>query len=509
MAQNKIKTLSELVALSSAWRNENKKIVLCHGIFDLLHIGHIRHFEQARQLGDLLLVTITPDRFVEEGAERPAFSEQIRAEAVASLNTVDFVAVNSWPTAEETLRCMRPDIYVKGAEIKKAASHQLVSFEREKQALFAYGGEIAFTDDTDFASTRVINDFLANCSSQVQQYLQVFKTRYNIDDIMYCINRLQNLKVLVIGDAIIDDYHYCQTLGVSSKDPALAFQYKSHDLFAGGVLAVANHLANFAEKVRLFSVLGEKDSFAGFIHGKLEKNVIPNFYIQDNAPTIVKRRYIEGYSLNKMFEVYVMEDSGLSSEKEKQLLQQLESELSDYDLVVAADFGHGAISEKTRALLLKKAPFLAINTQANAGNRGFNTVSKYPGAAYICIAEHELRLDARCRNGEIRPLLLDVAKRLGCRKMAVTRGKRGCAVYDKRDGYIEVPALGGNIVDRVGAGDALLSITSLLACRQVPVEVLGFVGNVVGGLAVQIMGNKKSIDRQSVQQTITDLFRTI
>ena len=114
----KIKTLDELATLLSTHRAQGKKIVHCHGVFDLLHIGHIRYFEQARSMGDVLVVTVTPDCHVDKGPHRPAFTETLRAEAVASLNCVDLVAINRWPTAEETLRLLRPDVYVKGSEFK-------------------------------------------------------------------------------------------------------------------------------------------------------------------------------------------------------------------------------------------------------------------------------------------------------------------------------------------------------------------------------------------------------
>ncbi|PJC71984.1 MAG: cytidyltransferase, partial [Syntrophobacterales bacterium CG_4_8_14_3_um_filter_58_8] len=118
----KIKTIEELAQVIKSLRAEQKKIVHCHGVFDLLHIGHIRYFEQARRMGDVLVVTVTPDRFVDKGSHRPAFPEHLRVEAVASLGSVDYVALNQWPTAEETLRLLRPDVYVKGSEFKNLGS---------------------------------------------------------------------------------------------------------------------------------------------------------------------------------------------------------------------------------------------------------------------------------------------------------------------------------------------------------------------------------------------------
>ena len=126
MRAEKIKTLTELAAILERERSAGKSIVNCHGVIDLLHVGHIRHLEAARKLGDVLVVTVTPDRWVNKGPHRPAFTEQLRAEALASLECVDYVALNEWPTAVETIRLLRPDFYVKGKEIGRASCRERV-----------------------------------------------------------------------------------------------------------------------------------------------------------------------------------------------------------------------------------------------------------------------------------------------------------------------------------------------------------------------------------------------
>src|SRR5690348_32464 len=93
-------------------------IVLAHGCWDILHIGHIRHFQEAAKLSGTLVVTVTPDRHVNKGHGRPLFNEQMRAEAVAALSCVDFVAINDKDIAP--VEFLRPNVYVKGAEYRKA-----------------------------------------------------------------------------------------------------------------------------------------------------------------------------------------------------------------------------------------------------------------------------------------------------------------------------------------------------------------------------------------------------
>ena len=174
----KIFSLDELTKTINRLKSEGKKIVHCHGIFDILHIGHIRYLEQAKQMGDILIVTITPDRFVNKGHGRPVFNEHLRSEAVASLNVVDFVAINEWPDAVNTIMLLRPDIYVRGADYRDRPVDTSGVDVREEEAVKKIGSQIAYTDDIHFSSTSIINRFLRTLPDEVQEYLQVFLHRF-------------------------------------------------------------------------------------------------------------------------------------------------------------------------------------------------------------------------------------------------------------------------------------------------------------------------------------------
>src|SRR5437764_678277 len=139
---NKIKRIDELAKALASFRADGKKIVHCHGVFDLLHIGHIKHLEAARNLGDALVVTITPDRFVNKGPHRPAFPERLRAEALASLACVDFVGINEWPTAVELIQRLKPNFFVKGVAREAGKRDHTDAIQREQDAVKAAGGEL-------------------------------------------------------------------------------------------------------------------------------------------------------------------------------------------------------------------------------------------------------------------------------------------------------------------------------------------------------------------------------
>ncbi len=504
----KIKDLEELALITAMLRKEGKSIVHCHGVFDLLHIGHIRYFKQALGFGDVLIVTITSDDYVDKGPHRPAFPQELRAEAIASLGFVDYVAINKWPPASETLRLLKPHFYVKGSEFKSASSDRTGKIDEEKKVVEEIGAAFAYTDDIVFSSSNLINRYLSAFPEEVNNYLDLFRQRYALDDILQLLDRMSSLRVLVIGDAIIDEYQYCEAIGKSSKDPTLVVRYQSHELFAGGVLAVANHIDNFTNHVELFTVLGEHDRHEDFIHSHLHPNIIPHFYTQEKAPTTLKRRLIDGYAFNKLFEVYVMDDSGLSPEMNSQFLKALDEKISSYDIVIVADFGHGAINSAIRELLMAKSPFLAVNTQANAGNRGFHTISKYQNFDYACIASHELALETReMPIDNLRESIRATLMKLDGKHLVVTLGRSGCASLTADGSYIQVPSFAEKIVDRVGAGDVFFAITSLAAALGAPQEILALLGNVVGSLAVEIVGNKKSIDKQAVGKFITSLMK--
>ncbi len=508
MSQNyKILPLSELPWALQPHRDAGRKIIHCHGVFDLLHIGHIRYFEQARSFGDVLVVTLTADVYVDKGDKRPAFPEQLRAEALASLSVVDYVAVNEWPTAEETLRRIRPHVYVKGSDFKSVDGDRTGKLALEERICKELGIDLRFTQDIVFSSTNLINRFFSSFSKELQDYLDLFRRRYSLDRVLEVVDGMARLKVLLVGDVIIDEYCYCSPLGASGKSPVLAIKYGSLDRFAGGVLAVANHLANFAESVRLLAVVGAHDDYRSFIESALHPGVYPDFWVQDSAPTIVKRRYLDGYSLHKWLEIYTMDDSGLPSDKDRDLAERSRQEAPQYDMAVSADFGHGAVSRSLCESLASHSPFLAVNTQANAGNASMHTISRYSKADYISLTERELRLDTRDLKTDLRLLACDTARRFQSRALAVTKGRQGACMAAADDAFVVVPAFASRAVDSIGSGDAFFAISSLAARLDAPLEIVAFLGNVAGALAVQIIGNQRAIDKPGLTNYVTSLLK--
>ncbi len=510
MRQNdKIKTIEELANVLASLRaqNDDQKIIHCHGVFDLLHIGHIRHFERARELGDILAVTVTPDRYVNKGPHRPVFGQDLRAEAIAALDCVDYVAINNWPTAVETIKLLKPDIYAKGADYRDRQRDLTGKIVDEETAVKSVGGQLVFTDDITFSSSHLINRYLPVFPQEVSDYLADFALRYRADDVLRYLESARSLKVLVVGETIIDEYQYCETIGKSGKEPILAARYVSSEKFAGGILAVANNVAAFCDQVGVLTFLGAQDSQEDFIREKLDPRIDTLFLYTGNAPTIVKRRFVEMYPFQKLFEVYVMNDEEDNAANSQALCARLRAVLPAYDVVIVADYGHGMLNSETIDILCDQARFLVVNTQTNAANQGYNTVSKYRCMDYTCVSEREIRLEVRSRLRDARDIILEVAEKLSCERVLITRGQEGCLCYGKEEGFSEIPAFTNRIVDRVGAGDAVLSITALCTAQQAPMEVVGFIGNAVGAQAVATVGHRKPIERVPLFKHIESLLK--
>jgi len=500
-------SLDELSAAAAKARAAGHRVVHCHGVFDLLHIGHIRHFQAARAMGDLLLVTVSPDRFVHKGPHRPCFNEDLRAEAVAALDCVDFAAVNRWPTAVEAIRMIRPDLYVKGSDYRRAKDDATGGIRREKEAVRSAGGRLAFTDDLVFSSSSLINKNLPLFPPAVQEYLEGFRRRRGLSAALKPLEEARQLKVLVVGEAIVDEYVYCAAIGKSSKEPTLVVRQLHREPFAGGILAVANHVAGLGAKVRLVSFLGERNSRLGFIQDKLRPNVRPCFLYRADSPTIVKRRYVEQYHFTKLLEVYEINDALMDERDGRALRAVLERELPRHDAVIVVDYGHGMLEDKTIELICRKARYLAVNAQSNAGNIGYHTIDRYRRADLACLTENELRMEARDRRGDLRRLIPAFSRRTGFKRLIVTRGNNGCLAYDRREGFVEIPAFAGHVQDRVGAGDAFLSMAALYDRLGAPLEVTGFIGNAAGAQAVATVGHRDFLDKATLLKHVESLLK--
>lgn len=498
---SKIIKLEELAKEIAKLKRQGKTVAQCHGCFDLLHPGHIMHFQSAKKKADIVVVTVTPDHFVNKGPGRPVFTEQVRMESIAAMEAVDYVALNRWPTAVETIKLLKPDFYVKGPDYKDRAKDLTKGILDEENAIKSVGGKIYITEDMTFSSSNLINSFFNPHNPKTKEFLDGFKKKYSFDNIVKSIDSLNDLKVLVIGDTIIDEYHYCIPLGKSSKSPTISSIFLRSEVFAGGVLAIANHLEQFAGKVKLITCLGKENTERSVINKTLSPGVDASFFERSDGPTNVKRRYLDRYQNIKLFEVTFMNDRYIAPQLEKQVIQCLHKEIPQYDLVIITDFGHGFITPGIIKCIQNKAKYVAVNAQTNSNNYGFNYITKYHKSDYISIDEKELRLPFGDNYGDLETLIKKLHTITKAKKIQITLGAEGSLWYENKKFY-RTPAFARVVKDSVGAGDAVLSITALCAFLNMPPDIISFIGNCTGALAVEIIGNTHPVYKKDLVRFI-------
>lgn len=507
-ARSKIKTLEELAAMAAAARAAGEKVVLAHGTFDLLHMGHVRHLEAARREGTMLFVTVTSDKFVNKGPGRPVYPELLRAEMLAAIEYVDGVAISQGPSAEPMIEAIRPSIFVKGSDYKNEEDDVTGKITSERKAAEKFGGKLVFTDDITFSSSRLINRYLNVYDPSLQSYLQGMRDDGALERLLDMIAKVENFRVLMVGDAIIDEYSYVTPLGKSAKENMIATKAINSERFAGGIFATANHVASFCKHVEILTVLGEYDGYAELLHQTLKPNIKLTALYRKDSPTTRKTRFVDAYSYRKLFEVCALEDRPISEDLESALVREIQRRAKDFDLVVVNDFGHGMLHGAGVEALIAEAPFLAVNAQSNSANHGYNLITKYRRVDYACMDDPEARLAVQDKYSEGRIVVGNkLANAIDCATIVVTEGKHGCWSYARGKELVQVPALTNSIVDTVGAGDAFFGITAPFAKVGASAADIGFLGNAAGAIKVGILGHRTSVGKVEFIKFLTALLK--
>jgi len=511
MINKKITTLDQLGLISNKFKKKGKNVVLCHGMFDLIHLGHIRYFQEAKEEGDILIVTLTADKFCRKGPGRPIFSENLRAESLAALEIIDYIAICPHPTGIEAIKIIKPNIYAKGKEYEIESDDITGMIAEERIAVELYKGQIFYTDNLVLSSSNLLNRNFDIFTPEVKEYINNLKSNFTLSEIIESLNNVKKSKILVIGDAIIDRYTYVKTLGQSGKGIHFSVLKDYSVDYPGGSLAVANHIGAFSDDVTLLTGLGSKekfDNYESYIRSNLISNVTPKIVYLNDARTIVKERFIDK-DMNKFFEIYHTIDGQCPNSKENlELVNWLDSNLQNFDIVVVPDYGEGLITHSMSKIISKKSKFLAINTQLNSGNRGYHVVNRYNSANFISLNEPELRLARHDKHGSISELSKATAKLLSADFISITQGPRGLDTYCKADDKsFKVPALSSSVVDRVGAGDAFLSISAICLGSDLKPEISIFLGATAAAMDVQIIGNESTINRVDLIKYVTALLK--
>lgn len=336
------------------------------------------------------------------------------------------------------------------------------------------------------------------------EYLSYVRNKYPLQRIKEMISKFKGVKAIVIGDTIIDEYHFTTPKGRAIKDPILSVDYVRHEIYLGGILAIANHVSNFVDEATCVTALGDREDKKDFITSTIKKNVKLKFFVKEDSPTTLKKRYLNIIHNEKMFKVEHINDAPIPNTLEQDFITFLESELPKYDIVLVGDFGHGLITENIIKVIEENSNYLAVNSQCNSANLGFNYVTRYHKPAFATMDVQELRYAVADRFSEVSILMDKLHDKVGFKKFLVTMSKDGSGYFNVGKKTFS-PAFVMRPQDTVGAGDAVFSITSLFAYCNYD-EIIPFIANCVGGIAVSYMGNKEYITKESLFEFIEQAY---
>ena len=338
-----------------------------------------------------------------------------------------------------------------------------------------------------------------------KEYISSIKNKFNYEEFLKKLDSSKNLKALVIGDSIIDQYVFVLPKARAMKDPILSTHFKKEEDYAGGVLATANHLSSYVNQIKLVTLIGDQNPKLDFIKNSLSKNIKLEHFIKENSPTIIKRRYMNIAKNNKLFKVDFMNDEPILENLSKKIVDYLSNELPKYDLIVVSDFGHGFLNNSIREVLEEKSSFLSANVQSNSSNLGYNYINHYKNLDFIVMNEEELRLPLMMRFENINETVFKFYERFKFEKFLVTIGKEGCLFFNKGELYAG-PALTKRVIDTIGAGDAVFSLLSLFTYLDTDNEIIPFIANCAGALKARYMCNKESVTKDKLIKFIKEFL---
>lgn len=503
----KIYDLKKLSKIIKSLKQKKNKIVLSHGVFDLLHIGHIKHFESAKKLGHKLIVSVTKNEFIDKGPNRPLFDLKLRMEAIASLSCVDFVTYGNLDSAVDVIENLKPDIYCKGQDYKILKNDVSKKIYKEKKAVLKNKGKINFTNEIKFSSSKILNTTGLVLNKHQKNFVERLSNRINKKKLVSLFDKIKDQKIIILGEMIIDQYNFCDPLGKSGKDPIMMFSKKREEKYVGGAGAIANHAAQLIKNIYMCCMIGEYDSYKSFIEKNISKKIIKKYIIKKNSPTIEKQKYLDSVTLNKIIGFYKYNEKKIHTKQEVKILNFLKKTLDKDSILVVADYGHSMISKSLAKKISNLKNFVSLNAQINAANIGTHNIKKYTNLDFVIINESELRNELRNNIDKTEILMIQISKMYNFKILVVTKGKDGVLLLNKsKNKFYFCPAFTDKVVDKIGSGDAMLAIISSIYKNTHDEELSLFIGSLAAAQKVQIIGNSKSIDGMKLIKTFNHLI---
>jgi rfaE bifunctional protein nucleotidyltransferase chain/domain len=444
-----------LIKVIKKHQSSGKKIGLCHGVFDVLHSGHVLHFEEAKKNCDILVASITSDRFVNKGPGRPFLNQNLRSNILKSIKFIDYVYINNEATPINLILKTKPDIYFKGQDYINSKKDLTNNIKREIKTIKKVKGQYFNTKTIMFSSSKIISEQFNNTDDNFLKVKNKINKDYLKKELNNLLNKKIDKKILVIGEPIIDQYTKVDILGKSAKNNVIATNFLKKNFYGGGSILVANLLSNFFESVDFltFNKIKNNKNYNKFVRKNVNK-----IYINCDNELIIKNRYLDNYTNERLFQINKNNNFGIKKKFLKSFLLKLKNIIKKYDKIVVLDFGHNLFNKDLVKIINKNSHKTIINCQSNSSNFGFNLINKYRSAFIVSMDEIEFRLSVNDKNSPIEYLLKKNSALIKkFKKFVVTRGKNGSYIVENKK-ISQFPSLVKSPVDTTGSGDIFFAM---------------------------------------------------
>ena len=473
---------------------------LVHGVFDFIHIGHIEHFREAKKNCHKLIASVTADKFVNKGPNRPAFNTKERVEFLKSITFIDDVLVSNFETGVKSINKIKPDVYFKGLDYDKLDKNDKNNLNKEIKELKKFGGEFLITKTKLRSSSKILNENFNFIKPEIKKFLQTINKKellYRLKKNLFTKQKLiKNKRILLSGEQILDYYTNVNLQGKSQKSSVISAVKNKTFKYGGGSILVANFLSEFVEDLS-YLIYGDK---------KTKKNL--NKYLVNNTKInlmmsgdkvqkfLIKERFIESYSKARLFQLNQNQKFfNLSGENQK-YQKILMNKTKEFQNILIFDFGYGYIDDKFANNLKNKKNKFYINCQTNSSNYGFNLFSKFKKAEILCVDEAEFRLTVKNKHDEVEKLIKENHKSLKNYKIfIVTCGSKGCYVLKNK--IIQfIPTVYDTTLDTTGCGDIFFStFVNFYIQEKFSICEISLLSHIAAGLHGLIEGNKNVVTK--------------
>jgi len=484
--ERKIKTPEQLRVLLGA-PPRARKVIMCHGTFDLVHPGHIRHLIYAKSKASILVASLTADVHIEKANHRPFVPQELRAMNLAALEVVDYVLIDFNAKPLGNLQIVRPDYFAKGYEYSQGGIHPKTL--EEKEIVESYGGELLFTPgDIVYSSSAIIEASPPNLAyHKLSSLMDAEGVTFN--DLRETVRNMAGVKIHVVGDTIVDSYTYCTLIGGNTKTPTFSLKFDHQVDFVGGAGIVAKHMKSANADVTFTTVLGN-DAMKDFVLRDLEASGVRcNAVVDPTRPTTQKNLFTAGgYRLLKV-----------DSVDNRSISERIAARFADYisgtqaDAVVFSDFRHGIFNSSTIPQLTQALPKGPLKVADSQVATRWGNILDFQGFDLITPNEREARFSLGDQDSIVRPLALDLYRRASCKYLILKLGERGILTYRSPDpnvrSFFNIDSFAEHVVDPVGAGDALLAYSTVALVVSKDSLIASILGSVAAAMACERDGN--------------------